>query len=228
MSSTEPKNIIIGLDGVPYGLVEQYCDRGITPNLNQIINNGTFRKMKSTLPAISSVSWSSIITGDNPGQHGVFGFTDLIPNTYTISYPNFKSLQSRPFWHQDTSGRHVILNVPFTYPAKPLNGKLVSGFVAPELEKAVYPDDLLPDLREIDYRVDVDSRKGHQSKELLLDKLFEVLETRERALDLLWEENWDVFTYVITSTDRLMHFSGIAFKMRVAPIGTDLKNFSAR
>ena len=39
------------------------------------------------------------------------------------------------------------MNVPNTYPARALNGLLVSGFVAVNLERAVYPAELLARLR---------------------------------------------------------------------------------
>ena len=52
--------------------------------------------------------------------------------------------------------RAIVMNVPNTYPARALNGLLVSGFVAVNLERAVYPAELLPRLRRHDYRIDVD------------------------------------------------------------------------
>jgi len=206
------RSIIIGIDGVPYRLIEEFTSEGIMPNTKRIIDNGTFKKMKSTIPAISSVSWSTIFTGENPGKHGVFGFTDLVPNTYTVSFPNYKSLQADPFWADRDGGYHIVINVPFTYPAPELNGKLVSGFVAPELSKAVYPDDLATKLEEMDYKIDVDSTKAHKSKDLFLEKLFEVLEKRKKAYRELWEDDWDTFFFVITGTDRLMHFLWNAFE----------------
>ncbi|RLI97795.1 MAG: hypothetical protein DRO99_02410 [Candidatus Aenigmatarchaeota archaeon] len=200
------RTVFIGLDGVPYGLIERLSDDGTMPNFRRLREDGVFRKMESSIPEISSVSWSSIITGKNPGEHGIFGFTDMIPGSYTLSFPNFNNLRAKPFWHEN-QGRHVIVNVPSTYPAKELNGFLVSGFVSLDLEKAVYPESYVPKLKEMDYRIDVDAAKGHKSKQLLLDELSKVHGIRMRAVRHLWKEvEWDTFMVVFTGTDRIGHF----------------------
>lgn len=51
-------------------------------NVDMFIAEGVFRQRGSSIPEVSSVAWSSIITGVNPGEHGIFGFTDLAPETY--------------------------------------------------------------------------------------------------------------------------------------------------
>lgn len=221
------RSVLLGLDGVPYRLIKRYTRAGVMPNLEGIISGGTFREMKSTLPPIFSTSWSSIMTGDNPGQHGIFGFSDVKPDTYDITYPNFNTLKTAPFWRR-WDRQHVVLNMPFTYPAPELNGYLVSGFVAPELSRSVYPDRLLEDLRDLDYRVDVDSRERQDSKQVLMQSLFELLETREKALDLLWEKDWDVLTFVITGTDRLMQYCWEGFQDRSSPYRDKFEDYFRR
>ena len=64
---------LIGLDGVPYTLIEQFIQDGTMPTLAQLCNEGSLHQMKVTLPEISSVSWTSFMTGVGPGEHGIFG-----------------------------------------------------------------------------------------------------------------------------------------------------------
>ncbi|MBW3002143.1 alkaline phosphatase family protein [Candidatus Woesearchaeota archaeon] len=204
--------VIIGLDGVPFGLMDDLANRGIMPNFANLREKGTFKAMESAIPEISSVSWSSIITGVNPGEHGIFGFMDLIPGTYTLSFPNFNTIKAPTFWQKDNN-KHVILNVPSTYPAKPMNGFHVAGFVALDLENAVYPKEYIPKLEELNYRIDVDSEKGHQSKELFMKDLFRTLEARHITAKHLWDDmDWQTFMYVITGTDRIGHFLWDAYE----------------
>ena len=206
------RTVIIGLDGVPYSLLKDLSGNGVMPNTQSIIENGLFRQMASTFPEISSVAWSSIITGKNPGEHGIFGFTDLIEGTYNLSFPNFGQLKAMPFWKRDNE-RSVIINVPSTFPASEMNGIHISGFVALDLERSTYPKTMVSRLRELDYRIDVDSSKAHQSMDLFLEDLDKTLKARKKLFNHLWDnEDWQNFMLVFTDTDRLMHFLWSAYE----------------
>ncbi len=71
------KACVVGLDGVPYSMIQKFMGNGVMPNLRDIVAKGRAVETTVTLPEISSVSWSSFMTGKNPGEHGIFGFTDL-------------------------------------------------------------------------------------------------------------------------------------------------------
>ena len=207
------RTVIIGLDGMPYRLIRNLAENGTMPNMKGLIEESAFRQMESSIPEISSVAWSSIITGTNPGVHGVFGFTDLAKGTYRITFPNFNTLKAAPFWERAGSGRSVIINVPTTYPAREMNGVLIAGFVALDLEKATYPSSLVPKLRALDYRVDVDSQRAKESMGFFLKDLDRTLQARISAYHYLWkEEEWDTFMLVFTGTDRLAHFLWDAYE----------------
>ncbi|OGW13342.1 MAG: hypothetical protein A3G93_07830 [Nitrospinae bacterium RIFCSPLOWO2_12_FULL_45_22] len=205
--------VIIGVDGVPYRLIRDLSQTGIMPHTASLIKQGILRQMASSIPEVSSVAWSSIITGKNPAEHGIFGFTDLAPATYRLSFPNFSDLKAPPFWYHDPKRRSVIINVPSTYPAESLNGVLISGFVALDIERATYPKTLIPRLMDMDYRIDVDSQKAHSSLDLFLKHLDQTLKARIKAYRYLWENiDWDTFMVVFTETDRLSHFLWDAYE----------------
>lgn len=206
------KTVIISLDGVPVGLIKDFAETAVMPNTAKLISQGTLKKMHSTIPEISSVAWASVITGENPGVHGVYGFTDLFPGTYKMRFPNFNDVKAPPFWEQWNT-QSAIINVPFTYPAREMKGVHISGFVAPNFEKAVYPKSLIPKLNSLDYRVDVDSQKAHSSMDMFLSDLDKTLEARIKAYRHLWDNcNWQIFMLVFTGTDRLMHFLWQAYE----------------
>lgn len=203
--------VIVGLDGVPFRLLEKYSENGIMPNFKKI-KDRYFVKMKSTIPEISSCSWSSIITGENPGEHGIYGFTEMISNTYSLRYPNFKNLSSPTFWEKYPEKKMVTINIPMTFPVEEVNGFIVSGFVSLDIEKAVWPTNYADFIFASKYKIDVDSVKAHKSKFLFLKELYDVLDAREKMLDKMWDTfEWEVFTYVITGTDRIGHFMFSAF-----------------
>ncbi|MFX0029482.1 MAG: alkaline phosphatase family protein, partial [Candidatus Hermodarchaeota archaeon] len=91
---------------------------------------------------------------------------------------------------------------------KKLNGIHIAGFVALELEKAVYPKTVIPILEKLNYVIDVDSSLAHkQSKDIFFDELFRVLEIRKKTFDIFWNHNkWHNFMAIITGSDRIGHF----------------------
>jgi predicted AlkP superfamily phosphohydrolase/phosphomutase len=206
------KTVIIGLDGVPFEMLKNFAETGVMPNTAELIPQGIFKKMLSSIPEVSSVAWSSMITGENPGRHGIFGFMDLFSDSYKIRFPNFNDLKAPPFWNL-WEGKSVIINVPSTYPVRETNGVLISGFVSIDFEKSVYPKSLIPPLKDLGYRLDVDSQKAHSSMDLFLADLDKTLDARIEAYRYLWEtQNWQTFMLVFTGTDRLMHFLWDAYE----------------
>lgn len=205
----EKRVVLLGLDGTPYTLVKRFIEDGTMPHMGELVRRGTLLQMDTSIPDISSVAWTSFMTGANPGRHGIYGFLDLQPNSYKVYFPNSTHIHSETLW--DVVGgagrRSIVVNVPSTYPAKPLNGVLVSGFVAIDLNKATYPPRLVPKLRELDYRIDVDARKVQQSHDALMEDILKTLGRRIETLLYLFDaEEWDLFIGVITCTDRLQHF----------------------
>ncbi|MBW8001801.1 MAG: hypothetical protein FVQ80_07225 [Planctomycetes bacterium] len=208
------RTVIIGLDGVPFGMIKEFGENGVMPNTGELIKKSVFKKMNSSIPEVSSVAWSSMITGSNPARHGVYGFMDLQPESYKMTFPNFNSLKVPPFWEK-WEGKSVIINVPSTYPVKQMNGAIISGFVSIEFEKSVYPQSLIPQLRDLDYRLDVDAGKAHSDIEGFLVDLDKTLEARIESYRFLWEtQDWQNFMLVFTATDRLMHFLWDAYEQK--------------
>lgn len=204
------KIIVIGIDGVPYKMIKDLSDKGIMKNFKELREDGILRKMKSSIPAVSSASWSTIITGKNPGEHGVFGFSDLIPGTYILQFADYRRLKEKTFWDGEKA---VVLNVPSTYPPREMNGVHISGFVSPDIERAVFPKVHLEKLKEMDYRIDIDLEKAHKSKRLLFKELFDTLDKRMEACWHFWDEyDWNIFKIVFTGSDRLEHFLWDAYE----------------
>ena len=91
-----PRAVVLGLDGVPYSLLRDLKSRGRIPNMASIFEQGSFNQMSVAIPEISSVSWSSFMTGTQAGEHGIYGFMDLEPGTYKMYFPNFTHLKAPP------------------------------------------------------------------------------------------------------------------------------------
>ncbi|MBW2738980.1 MAG: alkaline phosphatase family protein, partial [Deltaproteobacteria bacterium] len=169
-----PKTVVIGLDGVPYSeLLTRLIEKGRLKNMASLFGQGYFGRMEVCIPEISSVSWTSFMTGDQSGEHGIYGFMDLMPETYKMYFPNFLSLRKKTVFDElgHIGKKSVVINLPSTYPARQIPGVLVSGFVAIDLKKAVYPSSLAPELQTMGYSIDVDTRRGREDHDYLLQDL---------------------------------------------------------
>jgi len=200
---------VVGLDGVPHGLLTRLAATGVMPKTARIIDGDSLHKMRASLPPISSVSWSCFMTGANPAEHGIFGFTDVVGDTYHLRFPTFTDLDAPTIWDRlgEQGRRAVVVNQPATYPARQISGALVSGFVALQLRKSVWPKEYVPTLERMGYRIDVDTRTARDNPNGLLDDLDATLRTRREAGLYFWDkEDWDYFQLVVTGTDRLHHF----------------------
>ena len=203
-----PRVLVIGIDGLPYSLLNQLADNGVIPNLKSLLQGGESKLILSSIPDVSSTAWTGFMTGTNPGTHGIYGFFDP-GNEYNLEFTNFTHIRAEPLWKKlaRTGKRSLIVNIPQTYPAQPLNGALVSGFVAPDFNKSVYPSGYIKELQQLGYTIDVDAWLARTDPQQFFEDLFGVLEKRLRGIRHLWEkDNWDFMTVVFTGTDRLQHY----------------------
>jgi predicted AlkP superfamily phosphohydrolase/phosphomutase len=204
------KVLVIGLDGVSHSLVESLAEGGTVPNLQELLSEGSFKKMHSVMPTVSSVAWSTYMTGTNPGKHGIYGFIDRQPDTREVYIPLSSHMKCETLWQilGNSGKRVVVINVPVTYPPTPVAGVLISGFLATKVKKATYPREVADVLRGIGYRIDADPWTAREGKmEEFLADLNHTLEKRfQTAFYFMQKEPWDFFQLHVMGTDRINHF----------------------
>jgi len=204
--------LIIGLDGASPHLVKQWQDD--LPNLRHLMAEGVAGTLWSAIPPRSVPAWYCFATGMNPGRLGVFGFSQRRPGTYDYTFANFSFCRAPAFWEWlNRFGIHVgILHVPGTFPPRPVDGFLVSGWPAPlNLGNLTYTHP--PDLsREIDRFLgkpfEFDSPipiERDNEAEALPDRLRIVREHGDVAVHLLRTRPWQVAVVVLTPIDRASH-----------------------
>ena len=142
--------LVIGLDAATMDLVEPWTAAGHLPALAGLMKDGASGRLLSTPNMHSASAWTSILTGLNPGRHGLFVFSDR--DFATGKQVFFKGgdrtgelISSHLSRHGLTAG---FLNVPMTYPAQcEAGGFMVSGLDAPSLnERAFSPPELRAEL----------------------------------------------------------------------------------
>ena len=207
--SSRRRVIVIALDGIPYSFFAAIEEMNLSPLLSSLHQTNKIYPMTTTLPPVSSVAWASFLTGVNPGVHGLTGFVDRKPDGYEPFVPTAVNLRvSTIYQHLSRLGLRVCsIGVPATFPPVPINGILVSGFLAPNVERSVYPLEEVEILKSFDYRLDIDAWSARESDESLIIQLPKMLSARiNTANHYLNREKWDLFVFHILETDRLHHF----------------------
>lgn len=152
--------VILGFDGMDPELTERFINEGKLPNLAKLREKGTFRKLRTTYPAISPVAWSTFMTGVNPGKHNIYDFLARDVNNYLpflssaeikgpkrqmkigkyiipLGKPIIKGMRKgTPFWHwlAEAGIFCSVIRVPVTFPPEKFDGVLLSGMCVPDLK----------------------------------------------------------------------------------------------
>jgi predicted AlkP superfamily phosphohydrolase/phosphomutase len=152
--------VILGFDGMDPELTERFIAEGRLPNLAKLREQGSFRKLRTTYPAISPVAWSTFMTGVNPGKHNIYDFlardlSNYLPylssaeirgpkrslkiGKYTVPLGGARIKGMRkgtPFWHWlgEAGIFCSVIRVPVTFPPEKFPGVLLSGMCVPDLK----------------------------------------------------------------------------------------------
>ena len=125
--------VVIGLDGATLDLIGPWVADGSLPHLAGLLARGAWGRLRSTIPAATFPAWTSLVTGVNPGRHGVLDFTERVPGTYRVRFVNGSRRRAAALWSRYTAAglRSTVLTVPGTYPPEPVDGVMVSGWDSP-------------------------------------------------------------------------------------------------
>src|SRR5581483_3177348 len=214
--------LVIGLDGATWDVLERWVRDGTMPNLARLRRNGAWGVLASSIPPITAAAWSTFMTGKRPGKHGVYHFINLFEQTenQVPELVSSRSIQAPALW--DILGHHgrqvVLVNIPLTYPPRPVNGVMVTGLLTPRNAPVfTYPGELSQQIT--DYKFDLDRfvDKSPFLDEIdgeivaptltLVNEFREMLEMRRRVtLSLMKSEAWDFYMVVFIGTDRMGHY----------------------
>jgi len=210
VSDAADRAFVLGLDGVPWPLIEPWIDAGHLPAFARLVEEGVSGPLRSTAPANTPVAWPSIATGTWPDRHGLYEFMKLAPD-HSHRPHNREDIRQPPLW--ELLSPAVVGNVPMTYPAGGVGetGTMVSGMMtpAPDAEGFTQPPELGDRIRDRipTYRVGLKWHQyGPERREAFLADFDELFEGRRELLRLLMgTDDWRLFFFVFTAPDRLQH-----------------------
>jgi predicted AlkP superfamily phosphohydrolase/phosphomutase len=207
------KVFVYGIDGGTLVLLRPWAARGLLPNFRRLMEEGTWGVLHSCFPPITPQAWSCFMTGKNAGKHGIFHYTDRLPDSYGVRYINAGARAARTIQRivSDEGKRVGFLNVPMTFPPEPVNGFVVSGLDAPSISSEfTYPPELKGKIQKITGEYIIDLRlKGsmtNKKRQRVLDDLHKMEEIRKKVLfNLMAQDDYDLLMYVCIATDRVQH-----------------------
>ena len=137
------------------------------------------------------------------------GFVNKAAGGYDILFPRREHICS-PLVQEivsEAGGTVFSMGVPVTFPPMHLRGVVISCFLAPGLDKAVFPPGELATLRELGYVMDPDPLVAHQDRARFMGMIHHGLERRIATVQHYFRRQpWDLFLVHVMETDRLHHF----------------------
>src|SRR4029077_19069517 len=120
--------VVVGLDGATLDLIRPWVADGTLPHLSRLCDRGAGGRLRSTIPPATFPAWTSLVTGVNPGRHGVLDFAERVPGTLRVRFVNGSWRRAPALWTLlgEAGHRVAVLSVPATYPPEPVRGLMVS------------------------------------------------------------------------------------------------------
>jgi len=152
--------IWLGLDGLDWDLLDRLSSEGKMPNWKRITEEGSTAKLRSFVPILSPVIWTTLATGVGPDLHRVLDFQEVDPVTGQKVPISGRSRALPAIWNvASAEGRTVgVVGWWGTHPAEEVKGFFVSDHASPILFEGLpknglaYPASLAPGIEQITAR----------------------------------------------------------------------------
>nr|BAL59582.1 type I phosphodiesterase/nucleotide pyrophosphatase [Candidatus Acetothermum autotrophicum] len=208
--STHKKVVVIALDGATLDLIEPWAAAGHLPNFKELLTHGAWARLESTQPPITGAAWTSFQTGVQPGRHGIFDWLARKDGSYQLAPISSQSIKREVLWeYLSRHGKRVgVMGVPVSYPARPINGFLLTDLLTPDEVNYAYPPELKDEIEQAigPYPVMPEHWRGRYAAQEWLKNLKRSLQRRaEIALYLLQNKPWDFFMVHVMETDSVQH-----------------------
>ncbi|MEK6797429.1 MAG: alkaline phosphatase family protein [Planctomycetota bacterium] len=215
MTNSRRKVVLMGWDGATFDVLRPLVEAGVVPTISRMLGEGASGVLKSTRPPVTCPAWPTMYTGVNPGKHGVFSFSYRDRSSGRMRTASGADVLAPKLWNilGEAGLKSVILNVPITYPARPIHGAMLTGFVSPDdSAKVFHPETLNESVRSrfgaLRLNWDVLSHRpaDPSAREAHIRRINEYMELRCRQFEFLIDEvDADFYFFVHEYTDRVQH-----------------------
>jgi predicted AlkP superfamily phosphohydrolase/phosphomutase len=209
---------ILGLDGATWTNLRAWVERGEMPVLARLMSDSAWGVLNSATPALTPPAWTSLITGTNPGKHGIYHFRHQpAGDYYQRRLNNSRDIAAPTIWQRlNQHGlRTGAFNVPLSHPVYPVNGFMTSDALSPEARKLyTHPPELAEQfpgyvIDVLNYPEAVPGTANHEREMLAFVEENErvMLHHADVAVRLMTTQAWQFFMAVWLVLDRMQHFA---------------------
>jgi len=206
------KVFVFGIDGaMPEKIFEEWLDK--LPNIKKLMEQGCYAKLNSTIPPLSGTAWISLVTGKSPSDTGIFEYV----YRKDFSYDSFHVVSSfnvkqKKIWEilSEQGKKTAFCFVPLTWPIKPFNGCLISGFMTPQggdIEWA-FPKKLKEEINSLigeTLLIDIPNFRN-LTKHEIINEVYRISKMHLNVMKhILKNYEWELFFGIINGSDRLNH-----------------------
>jgi predicted AlkP superfamily phosphohydrolase/phosphomutase/tetratricopeptide (TPR) repeat protein len=124
--------LLVGIDGADWDVIDPMVAAGRLPNLGRLKRQGAWARLRSSVPTLSPLLWTTVATGKTPDRHGINDFLVADPNTGRQVPINSTFRKTKAIWNILTEAglESDIIAWWATWPAETILGHLVSDRVA--------------------------------------------------------------------------------------------------
>ncbi len=137
--------LVVGFDGGTFDVLVPLAASGVMPNFAALLREAGLATLRSTLPCITPVAWTTFLTGADPQAHGIWDYRyfdadsrrTLLAHAARIGIPTLLDVVSQQ------GGELVSIDLPMTWPAtRRWRGLVLGGLGTPSTKAAfqAYPE----------------------------------------------------------------------------------------
>lgn len=226
MPSPARRFLVLGLDGGTFDLLDPLMESGDLPFLRSMAKSGVKAPLTSVYPAKTIPAWYSFATGLDPGELGIFGFTEPDGGPgHSKLVQSFRPAEA--VWDRlSRTGRRVgVVNFPLR------SGYPVHGFILPGMFSSsapTFPGTLRAEVEgEIggEYPAELPVFKDAERDAWVAAATRSIVQRGRAAAALAHRHRPDFLFALFRETDRLQHQLWTELARPAAEIPGDLRTF---
>ena len=206
--TTPTKILLIGIDGGTFQILQSGITAGKLPTFEKLVKEGVSGTLTSTIPPATIPAFPTLMTGKNPGKHGIFDF--MMRDGDRIVLVDGTKISGITLWRilSDHRKKCIAVNIPLTYPPEEIDGVIVSGMMTPSGQDFTHPKELGKELDKLvdGYPVKFLPFFEEVGRTAFVQALHTMIDKRHKAVQYLmkkWE--WELFAVLFRATDIVSH-----------------------